>query len=115
MGQQASQSGKIVPLGQKPLLAAIHLLGQRCAALAGGNISSFTVAGRDALPAEPGGWVSTPLALSMSESEDGTVKEAGLNRTPSETAEEIPILSLRKVAPVGFLTQSFAVSTDCAS
>ena len=101
-------SGKIVPLGQKPLLATT-LLGQRCAALAGGNISSFTVAGRDALPAEPGGWVSTPLALSMSESEDGTVKEAG---TPSEMTEEIPILSLRKIAPVGFLTQSFAVDSS---
>jgi len=107
-------SGKIVPLGQKPLLP-VSLLSQRCAALAGGNISSFTVAGRDALPAEPGGWVSTPLALSMSQSEDGTVKEAGLHRTPSEITEDISILSLRKIAPVGFLTQSFAVSTDCAS
>ncbi len=108
-------SGKIVPLGQKPLLATT-LLGQRCAALAGGNISSFTVAGRDALPAEPGGWVSTPLALSMSESDDGTVNEASLNRTSSEVAEEIPVLSLRKIAPPGFLTQSFAVdSSDCQS
>ncbi len=107
-------SGKIVPLGQKPLLPT-SLISQRCAALAGGNISSFTVAGRDALPAEPGGWVSTPLALSMSESDDGTVKEVGLNRTPSETAEEIPVLSLRKIAPPGFLTQNFAVSTGCAS
>ena len=39
-------SGKIVPLGQKPLIATT-LLSQRCAALAGGNASSFTVAGRD--------------------------------------------------------------------
>ena len=108
-------SGKIVPLGQKPLLPT-SLISQRCAALAGGNISSFTVAGRDALPAEPGGWVSTPLALSMSESEDGTVKEVGLHTTPSETAEAIPVLSLRKIAPPGFLTQSFGVdSSDCTS
>src|SRR4030095_15594188 len=42
-------SGKIVPLGQKPLLA-ITLLSQRCAALAGGHASSFTVAGRDGVP-----------------------------------------------------------------
>src|SRR4029079_13739968 len=79
-------SGKIVPLGQKPLLPT-SLLSQRCAALSGGNISSFTVAGRDALPAEPGGWVSTPLALSMSESEDSTAKEAGLNTIQSAVAE----------------------------
>ena len=107
-------SGKIVPLGQKPLLPT-SLISQRCAALAGGNISSFTVAGRDSLPAEPGGWLSSPLALSMAESEDGTVREAGFNSTPSETAEDIPVLSLRKIAPPGFLTQNFAVSTDCAS
>ena len=68
-------SGKIVPLGQKPLLPT-SLLSQRCAGLAGGNISSFTVAGRDSLPAEPGGWLPSPLALSMTESEDGTVREA---------------------------------------
>jgi large exoprotein involved in heme utilization and adhesion len=54
--------GKIVPLGQKPLIATT-LLSQRCAALAPGNASSFTVAGRDSLPLEPGGWPSSPLAL----------------------------------------------------
>jgi hypothetical protein len=105
-------SGKIVPLGQKPLLPT-SLLSQRCAALAGGNISSFTVAGRDALPAEPGGWVSSPLVLSMSE--DGTVGETGLSTSPSEPAEDIPLLSLRKIAPPGFLTQSFAASSDCTT
>ncbi|HEU4505504.1 MAG TPA: hypothetical protein VFR79_11760 [Nitrospira sp.] len=46
-------SGKILPLGQKPLIPAT-LLSQRCAALAGGSASSFTVVGRDSLPAEPG-------------------------------------------------------------
>ena len=103
-------SGKIVPLGQKPLLPT-SLLSQRCAALAGGNISSFTVAGRDSLPAEPGGWVSTPLALSMSESEDGTVREAD-----GMMSDETPLLSLRKIAPSGFLTQGFAVdSSGCQS
>jgi len=102
-------SGKIVPLGQKPLIAT-SLLSQRCAAIAGGTISSFTVAGRDSLPAEPGGWVSTPLALSISASEDGTVSEA--DRMMSD---ETPLLSLRKIAPPGFLTQAFAVdSADCS-
>ena len=98
-------SGKIVPLGQKPLLTT-SLLSQRCAAIAGGNISSFTVAGRDGLPAEPGGWLSSPLALSMSESENGTIREA----------HETPLLSLRRIAPPGFLTQAFAVEpSGCTS
>src|SRR6185503_10178472 len=103
-------SGKIVPLGQKPLIAT-SLLSQRCAAIAGGTISSFTVAGRDSLPAEPGGWVSTPLALSISASEDGTVSEAD-----RVMEDETPLLSLRKIAPPGFLTQAFGVeASDCQS
>jgi filamentous hemagglutinin family protein len=103
-------SGKLVPLGQKPLIAT-SLLSQRCAALAGGSISSFTVAGRDSLPAEPGGWLSNPLALSTSESGDGTVREAD-----GRTSDELPLLSLRKMAPPGFLTQAFAGdSSGCQS
>jgi large exoprotein involved in heme utilization and adhesion len=103
-------SGKLVPLGQKPLIAT-SLLSQRCAALAGGSISSFTVAGRDSLPAEPGGWVSSPLAFSMTESRDGTVRE-----TDSMMPGEANLLSVRKISPPGFLTQSFAVdSSDCQS
>ena len=103
-------SGKLVPLGQKPLIAT-SLLSQRCTAIAGGSISSFTVAGRDSLPTEPGGWLSSPVALSAPESEDGTVREA--NRTMSD---ETPLLSLRKIAPSGFLTQAFAVeSSGCQS
>ena len=102
-------SGKIVPLGQKPLIAT-SLLSQRCAAIAGGTISSFTVAGRDSLPAEPGGWVSTPPALSIAGTEDGTVREAD-----RVMEDETPLLSLRKIAPPGFLTQAFAVdSADCS-
>jgi filamentous hemagglutinin family protein len=107
-------SGKLVPLGQKPLIAGA-LVSQRCAALAGGNTSSFTVAGRDSLPAEPGGWVSSPLALSMAESNEGPATETALSSF-SEKAEVTPLLSLRKVAPAGFLTQSFgAASSDCQS
>jgi len=106
--------GKIVPMSQKPLIATT-LLGQRCAALAGGNISSFTVAGRDALPVEPGSWMSSPLAFSIVESEDGVVKEASAEATESESEEAAPLISLRRIAPSGFLTQNFAVETDCAS
>jgi filamentous hemagglutinin family protein len=102
-------SGKIIPLGQRPLVATA-LLSQRCAALAGGSISSFTVAGRDSLPAEPGGWLSDPLALRMSESENGPVREAD-----GMISDETPLLSVRKIAPPGFLTQAFAVDASGCS
>ncbi len=52
---------QIQPLGNQPL-EATSLLNQRCAALAGGEFSSFTVAGRDTLPTEPGSWLASPLA-----------------------------------------------------
>jgi large exoprotein involved in heme utilization and adhesion len=107
-------SGKIIPLGQKPLLTTT-LVGQRCAALAGGNISSFTVAGRDALPAEPSAWMSSPLALSTDQSQEGLAREARKGIPIGETEDTAPLLSLRKIAPPGFLTQSFGVSTDCTS
>jgi len=107
-------SGKIVPLGQKPLLPT-SLLSQRCAALAGGNASSFTVAGRDSLPAEPGGWLSSPLALATAELVSSTTTEPETRTTRS--TEEMPIVSLRRIAPSGFLNQSFATdsSTGCTS
>ncbi|HKT33467.1 MAG TPA: filamentous hemagglutinin N-terminal domain-containing protein [Nitrospira sp.] len=97
-------SGKIIPLGQKPLLSNL-MVNQRCAALAGGNFSSFTIAGRDSLPAEPGSWMSSPLALA-------NVSEI---KAP-EATEYSALLSLRQVAPAGFLTQVFAVdSSGCQS
>lgn len=101
----APASGKIVPLGQKPLIAA-SLLNQRCAALAGGNISSFTVAGRDRLPAEPSAWLSSPLAL-----EPGS----GIKQIEAKSELDPPLLSLRQIAPPGFLTQVFAAESDCQS
>lgn len=109
-------SGKILPLSQRPLIAT-SLLNQRCAALAGGNFSSFTVAGRDSLPAEPGGWLSTPLALASSEPGGGTLTKFGSSLSEGESGEETPLLSLRQIAPPGFLTQTFAVesSAGCTS
>jgi hypothetical protein len=102
-----SPASRIVPLSQKPLIAT-SLLSQRCAALAGGDFSSFTVAGRDSLPAEPGGWLSSPLALASSETGGGTVTEARTHASVGEPVGETPVLSLRRIAPPGFLTQSFA-------
>jgi len=108
--------GKIIPLSQKPLIATA-LLSQRCAALAGGEYSSFTVAGRDSLPAEPASWLSSPLALTTLA--NGTALRASSERErPAARGEGgTPILSLRQIAPPGFLTQAFAAnsSAGCAS
>jgi filamentous hemagglutinin family protein len=122
--------GKIIPLSQKPLIATA-LLSQRCAVLAGGNLSSFTVAGRDSLPAEPGSWLSSPLAALSAgsgqevrgegygrEARSGRREAKGMDVTREARGEaETPILSLRQIAPPGFLTQAFAVdwSAGCTS
>ena len=107
----APGSGKIQPLGKSPLLPTT-LLNQHCAALAGGEFSSFTVAGRDSLPTEPGSWLASPLyAAGVGEGQG--VRSQG---TPHEP-ERLAFLSLRQVAPAGFLTQTFAVdrSAGCNS
>lgn len=65
--------GKLSPLPNNSLINAA-LLTQRCAAIAQGNVSSFTVAGRDALPIEPGGWLTSPLA-SLSPESGATVHQ----------------------------------------
>jgi filamentous hemagglutinin family protein len=101
-------SGKIVPLSQRPLVET-SLVSQRCAAVADGKSSSFTIAGRDTLPTEPGNWLSSPLALTVS-------REGEALPTSQTPIEERPLLSLRRIAPPGFLTQNFAVdSAGCTS
>ncbi len=109
-------SGKIIPLSQKPLIRT-SFLSQRCAALAGGISSSFTVAGRDGLPVEPGGWLSSPLALTTGELVGSLATEPETRTSLSESTEEMPVVSLRRIAPPGFLTQSFSGdwTTGCTS
>src|SRR5262249_43864212 len=109
-------ASRILLLSQKPLITT-SLVTQRCAALAGGNFSSFTVAGRDSLPAEPSSWLSSPLALATAELVGSRAIEPGVPTSLSEPADEMPILSLRRIAPPGFLIQSFAVdsSAGCTS
>ncbi|MCS6288212.1 MAG: filamentous hemagglutinin N-terminal domain-containing protein [Nitrospira sp.] len=57
----SSLSGTLATLTQRPLQAQ-QLLTQRCAAQISGRLSSLVVAGRDALPVEPGGWLMSPMA-----------------------------------------------------
>ena len=119
----APASGQIQPLGQSPLLPT-SLLDQRCAALAGGEFSSFTVAGRDSLPTEPGSWLTSPLAMQgtgMREGLAGVVRGAlvvhQIDQTNQINQTNPALLSLRHIAPSGFLTQAFAsdMSADCQS
>lgn len=106
--------GKLSPL-PKNSLESTTWINSRCRALAGGQASSFVVAGRDMLPTEPGGWLGSPVTgltgepvfsahvpsfpqIHMAPSQEGTV-------------------SLRRMTPPGFLLQAFATdqSADCTS
>ncbi len=97
------------------------LLTQRCAALANGQTSSFVVAGREQLPADPGGWLSGPIALVGIDAErigEGTVAEGTSHlepRTSGLLANDR--VSLRRLTPAGFLMANFADSeaTGCRS
>jgi len=135
----APGSGKIQPLGKTPL-EATSLLNQHCAALAGGEFSSFTVAGRNSLPTEPSSWLASPLAMLGTGTREGGlsglsalsglsslsgvsgVVRAGLAAHQIDQTDQIDktdqsLLSLRQIAPAGFLTQAFAVdwSAGCQS
>jgi len=118
----APASGKIQPLGKTPLLPT-SLLNQHCAALAGGEFSSFTVAGRDSLPTEPGSWLASPLyaagvGVGPGGKAEGVNAEGGKPMVRGKGIEgETAWLSLRQIAPAGFLTQAFALdgSTGCQS
>ena len=113
----APASGKIQPLRNTPL-EATSLLNQRCAALAGGEFSSFTVAGRDSLPTEPNSWLASPL-IAFGAGEELGVRGAGLESMTlgASVVGESTVLSLRQIAPTGFLTQAFAIdwSAGCES
>jgi hypothetical protein len=113
----APASGQIQPLGKTPLQAT-SLLNQHCAALADGQFSSFTVAGRDSLPTEPGSWLASPLATLHAGMELGVTAEGVRPVARGEEQDgDRQILSLRQIAPAGFLTQAFAVdwSSSCQS
>jgi large exoprotein involved in heme utilization and adhesion len=113
-------SGSLGTLTSKPSQAQ-NLLTQRCAALANGQASSFVVAGREQLPADPGSWLTSPLAFAGIDAErfgDGTVADGTSNlapRTSGLLANDT--VSLRRLTPAGFLIANFADSeaTGCHS
>ena len=102
------------------------LLQNRCIALAGGEQSTFILAGRDALPSEPGGWLSSPVAMEHwtgEETEEHVsglmVRSRGWNTQPVlvMSKDETTVLSLRRLTPPDFLVRSFAghAPTGCSS
>jgi large exoprotein involved in heme utilization and adhesion len=113
-------SGSLGTLSSKPNQAQ-SLLTQRCAALANGQASSFVVTGHEQLPADPGGWLSSPIALAGIDAErygEGTVAESTSHlapRTSGLLANDR--VSLRRLTPAGFLIANFADSeaTGCHS
>ncbi|MGE0642902.1 MAG: filamentous hemagglutinin N-terminal domain-containing protein [Nitrospira sp.] len=101
------------------------LLQNRCVALAGGEQSTFILAGRDALPSEPGGWLSSPVGMDHWTGEGTEDHASGLlvqRKPPSGSPvlatlhDKPPTLSLRRLTPHGFLVRAFAAgTTGCPS
>ena len=97
---------------------AYSLLTQRCAALANGQTSSFVVAGREQLPADPGGWLTSPLAFAaLGESLDADHAIASTPAVMAMATDDTGTVSLRQLTPAGFLMANFADSeaTGCRS
>jgi filamentous hemagglutinin family protein len=103
--------GKIIPLS-KTTLETVALLSQRCAALASGQYSSFAVAGRDALPMEPGSWLTSPLiALSSDGGLPSSLPEAlSISSADLAHAQDGFLVSLRRLPTLGARTT--LLSTD---
>lgn len=110
-------SGSLGTLSSKTQQAQ-SLLTQRCAALANGQASSFVVAGREQLPADPGSWLTSPIALAaLGENLDAANAAVSAPAVMAMTAQDSDRVSLRRLTPVGFLIANFADSeaTGCHS
>jgi hypothetical protein len=102
--------GKIIPLS-KTTLETAAILSQRCAALASGQYSSFAVAGRDALPIEPGSWLTSPLmALSNGEGSSSLPEALSISSADLAHAQDGFLVSLRRLPTFGARTT--LLSTD---
>ena len=110
-------SGSLGPLTSKPSQAQT-LLTQRCAALANEQTSSFIVAGREQLPADPGGWLTSPLTFAaLGESLGADYAVASSPAVIAMATQDTSTVSLRRLTPVGFLMANFVESaaTGCHS
>ena len=102
------------------------LLQNRCVALAGGEQSTFILAGRNTLPVEPGGWLSSPVSMEHWTGVSPEHASTLMVQSPSRRSKTWPamitpkseanVLSLRRLTPPGFLVRAFATpSTGCPS
>ena len=110
-------SGSLGPLSSTPSQAQ-NLVTQRCAALANSQASSFVVAGREQLPADPGSWLTSPLALAeLGENLNTGNPVASAPTVMAMAAQNSGTVSLRRLTPAGFLIANFADSeaTGCHS
>ena len=110
-------SGSLGPLASKPSQTQA-LLTQRCAALVNGQASSFVVAGREQLPSDPGGWLtSLPAFAALGESLDADHAIASAPAIMTMATQDGGAVSLRRLTPAGFLMANFADSeaTGCRS
>jgi hypothetical protein len=73
--------------------------------------------GRDSLPTEPGSWLASPLATLNAGMGLGGKAEGVRHMARGGLEGETAWLSLRQIAPAGFLTQGFPVdwSAGCKS
>jgi hypothetical protein len=102
------------------------LLQNRCIALASGEQSTFILARRDTLPAEPGGWLRSPMSMEHWTGVSPEHASTLMVQSPSRRSKAWPamitpkgeanVLSLRRLTPPGFLVRAFATpSTGCPS
>ena len=108
-------SGSLGTLTSKPSQAQ-SLVTQRCAALANGQASSFVVAGREQLPADPGSWLTSPIALAAL-GENLDAGDAVVSAPAPIATHDTDTVSLRRLTPARFLIANFADSeaTGCHS
>jgi large exoprotein involved in heme utilization and adhesion len=92
------------------------LVQNRCVALAGGEQSTFILAGRDTRPTEPGGWLLSPVALLNADEAHRVGRETG-SGTLFSADEKPSLLSVRRLVRPGFRTQLSAAIpySGCAS
>ncbi len=121
----ANLSGVVGQLASKTSTPQV-LLQNRCVALAGGEQSTFILAGRNTLPVEPGGWLSSPVSMEHWTGVSPEHASTLMVQSPSRRSKTWPamitpkseanVLSLRRLTPPGFLVRAFATpSTGCPS
>ncbi len=94
-------SGTLVPLPKNPVQAA-SLLQQRCAArMQGSQESNFIQRGRDGLPPEPGGWLTSPMPAAGSPSMPRIGEAEPPPVAPSTESSLTRLASMRETAGCG--------------